>query len=438
MTNWTSQQYCSFVQYHFRVLLAASSPYLFALLAGAVVGLTAWHWGNTPYLAIAFPVLFPCMRGRAGVYAYALGYHACTVYGLMGFASAWFNDSILMGAVSWFMLSTLAAVVWPIFVSGDKSKSAVSTAITTSLAMVAGLLPPFALVLDGHPLPAWGYVLEGWGFLGVAVAIVATGVCAGLVRHTRGLLIQRHLLILGLTLCGAAGATSPIPEFKPPRGVVGVDTYFGKPPAGDMEQVERYGEVRRTIKQVTEEGQIGEVAQVLVFPENTMNLDDPALDFMVSSEVVAPLKWAGKSAVVGKIGRGKDGHYRNQAVLISPGNPSVVVDQRQPAMLSMWRPWHSEHFSSDWFRDTRIDLSNGEVARVIICYEEYIPAIFLIDELKGGHTMAVVMTSNWSATDPRLPEVQRLHSLGMLKMFDRAAVRSVNYPGSFNPSGQSF
>ncbi len=398
--------------------------------------MAAWHWGNTPYIAIAFPILFPCMKGRAGVYAYAFGYHACTVYGLMSFASAWFNDSIVMGALSWFMLAALASVVWPLFVSGDKSNSAWRTALSTSLAMVAGLLPPFALVLDGHPLPAWGYVLEGWGFLGVAVAITATGACAGLVRYTNGMLMQRHLLIVGLALTWAAGAASLTPEFKAPKGVVGVDTYFGKPPAGDMEQVERYGAVSKAIRQVSEQGQVGESAQVLVLPENTMNVDDPALDFMVSSEVVAPLKRAEKSAVIGKIGVDIDGHFLNQAVFISPGKPNVIVDQRQPAMLSMWRPWHAQHFSMDWFRDTRIEMGNGEVARVLICYEEYIPAIFLIDEIRGGHSMAAIISSNWSATDRRLPEVQRLHSLGMLKLFDRAAVRSVNYPKIFKTSGE--
>ena len=371
------------------------------------------------------------MRGRAGVYAYAFGYHAFTVYGLMGFASAWFNDSMLMGALSWFALSALAAVVWALFQAGDRSKSPLRAGISASVAMIAALVPPFALVVAGHPLAAWGFVLQSWGFVGVAVAILGTGAATGLVHYARGMALQRHLLIVCLTVLAVAGAASASPEFTAPEGVAGIDTYFGKPPAGDMEQVVRYGEVRKLIREVSGPGQSAEGAQVLVLPENTMNVDDPALEFMISSEVVAPLKRAGKSAVIGKIGMDSEGHYLNQAVLISPGNPNVVVDQRQPAMLSMWRPWHSEHFTMDWTRDTRIDLGNGEVGRVLICYEEYIPAIYLIDEFRGGHTTAVIMSSNWSAADPRLPEVQRLHSLGMLKLFNRSAVRSVNYPSTF-------
>ncbi|WP_207384616.1 hypothetical protein, partial [Comamonas thiooxydans] len=66
--------------------------------------------------------------------------------------------------------------------------------------MSAGLLPPFALVLDGHPLVAWGYLLQGWGFTGVGVAIVGTGIVAGLVFEARGMALHSHLLIVGLSL----------------------------------------------------------------------------------------------------------------------------------------------------------------------------------------------------------------------------------------------
>ena len=112
MTTWTSKPFCSYALHHCREYLATSRAYLFALFAGAAIGMAAWHWGNTPYIAIAFPILFPCMKGRAGVYAYAFGYHACTVYGLMSFASAWFNDSIghFRGSCSlrWLLLSGLS------------------------------------------------------------------------------------------------------------------------------------------------------------------------------------------------------------------------------------------------------------------------------------------------------------------------------------------
>ncbi|KGH23015.1 hypothetical protein P606_13355 [Comamonas thiooxydans] len=371
------------------------------------------------------------MHGRAGVYVYAFGYHASTVYGLMGFASAWFNDSWLMGAISWGLLSGLAATVWPIFSSGNKAKSSLVAGVSAAVGMSAGLLPPFALVLDGHPLVAWGYLLQGWGFTGVGVAIVGTGIVAGLVFEARGMALHSHLLIVGLSLLAVAGAASAVPEYRTVDGGVGIDTYFGKPPSNDAEQVERYGEIRQTIRSVSDLGKPGADAHVLVLPENTTSLDDPALDFMVSSDVLRPLQRAGKSAVVGKIGQNKDGEYLNQAVFLSPGRREVVIEQRQPAMLSMWRPWSKEHFPLDWSRDTRIDLGNGEIGRVLICYEEYIPALFLMDEFRGEHSMAIIMSSNWSATDHRLPEVQRLHSLGMAKLFDRPAVRSVNYPRSF-------
>lgn len=382
-------------------------------------------------MALVFPILFVCMPGRVGVYAYAFGYHAATVYGLMGFAAQWFNDSLFMGAVSWALLSALASVVWPLLVVGVESRSALHAGVSIAVSIVLAMLPPFALVLDGHPLVAWGYVLEGWGFIGVAVAIGLTGLIGGLLYKLRSSVLREHLLVVSVTLLGVAGAAAEVPDFKQPEGVVGVDTYFGRPPMNDHEHVERLAEIRKVINEASSENGVAKDAQIIVLPENTLNLDDSAFDFALQSEVIRPLLRAGKSAVVGKLAKSPDGTYLNQAALISSGEQQQVINQRQPAMLSMWRPWHKEHFSLDWFRDTRIQVDQDRVARVMICYEEYIPALFLLDEMQGGHDMLLLISSNWSAIDPKLPEVQRLHALGMAKMFGREVARSINYPKSF-------
>lgn len=412
---------------HCRDLYRASKTYLLSLIFGAAIGAAAWQAGNVPIAAIAFPMLFPLQRGRCGVYAYACGYHATTVYGLMGFAAGWFGDSLLMGAVAWSLLAMLASIVWPLFIKGTGSSTAFRSGLGVAMGMLVGLLPPFAMVLDGHPVVAWGYLLEGWGFIGVALAISISGIGAATVHAMRDWVLQTHLLAALLAVLAVAGVAHDIPAYKAVNGVVGVDTYFGRPPATDDEQVERFSAVKRVLQKTVGEGGVGEHASVLVLPENTMNLDDPALDFLVDSEVLRPLKRAGKSAVIGKLAQGQTG-YLNQAAVIEDGEIRATVDQRQPALLSMWRPWAAEHFPLDWSRNTGFEIARGRVGRVLVCYEEYIPALFMLDELHGGHDFTVIMSSNWSATGARLPEVQRLHSLGMAKMFNRPVVRAVNYP----------
>lgn len=367
------------------------------------------------------------MRGRLGVYLYAFAYHAMTVYGLMGFAAGWFNDSLLMGVISWFGLSMLGSLVWSVFNRGSVENSLWKTVRGVLLSLVVSLLPPFAYFIAGHSLVAWGFILQGWGFVGVAVALGLTVAMAAGLSKWRSTAIARSVCALVVTLLLIAGAVTPYQDFQTPQGIVGMDTYYGAPPQNDDQHVERFAAVKAQINDAVAPGGVAESAQVIVLPENTMNVDDPALDFMVRSEVLLPLSYAQKSAVVGKMAQTNDG-YKNQAALLSDGVIGETVDQRQPAMLSMWRPWAKEHFPLDWTRDSALTLADGRVGRVLICYEEYIPAIFLIDELAGGHDMAIILSSNWSATTQRLPEVQRMHSLGMSKLFGREAVRAVNYP----------
>lgn len=426
MSTWTYQRLRSSVKLHCPEIPKEAYRDVLGFIIGALIGLFAWHLGNAPVAAIAFPFLFPLMRGRRGVYIYALGYHLAVVYGLMGFAATWFNDSQVMGAVAWFSLGLLASVVWPIFIAGSSQNSPVKSALQVCAGMLCSLLPPFALVLDGQPIVAWGYILPGWGFAGVAFAFCFTALVCAFMTWVRtagyrvyaitGLLLQ--LIALGLLL--------PEQDYAKPSGVIGIDTYLGKPPTNDDEHVERFSEIRKIITRSNTSVRLKGGASVIVLPENTLNLDDAALDFMIASDVLRPLKRVEKDAVIGKLGY-ENGQYLNQAVFISNGAIKQTVNQRQPAMLSMWRPWSKEHFSLDWSRDTKIDLGNGLVGRVLFCYEEYIPALFMLDELRGGHAMEIIISSNWSASDPRLPEVQRLHSLGMSKLFARPVVRSVNY-----------
>ena len=426
MSTWTFQRSRSSAKQHCQELPSESYHDFLGFCIGALIGLVAWHWSNAPIAAIAFPFLFPLMRGRRGVYIYALGYHLAAVYGLMGFASTWFNDSLVMGAVAWFCLGLLASLVWPIFISGRAQNLPVKSALQVCAGMLCSLIPPFALVLDGQPLSAWGFILPGWGFAGVVFAFCCTGVVCAFMTWVKKAGYRVYASAALLCQLFALGLLMPAQDYAKPAGVIGIDTYFGKPPSNDGEHVERFAEIRKIISKTNTSERHIAGASVIVLPENTLNLDDPALDFMITSDVLRPLKRVEKAAVIGKLGY-ENGQYLNQAVFISNGAIKQTVNQRQPAMLSMWRPWSKEHFTLDWSRDTKIDLGNGLVGRVLFCYEEYIPALFMLDELRGGHAMEIIISSNWSASDPRLPEVQRLHSLGMSKLFARPVVRAVNY-----------
>jgi hypothetical protein len=403
---------------------------IIAAAAGVLLGFTAWQVGQAPLVAILFPVLIPLMPGRVGVFVYAAGYHMGCVYGLMEFAANWFEGDYLVGMLSWVGLSLSAAVAWAALNSGTRCRSVLACGSLVGAAFVLALLPPFANVTPGHPLVAWGFVLRGFGFLGVLLALLSTSALVILVAWLRGRPRVGPKLTLGVSaLFGALVAASvmmPNQNFDVPAGVVALDTFYGAPPANDDLYVERLARVQSDLRRAMRPGGVAHEAQVIVLPENTLSVEDPAFDYAIKTFLIKPIQRADKAVVVGKIKATNDG-LRNQAALIYEGSQLQAVDQRQPAMMSMWRPWANEHYSLDWFRESGIRLPDGRTARVVICYEEYIPAIYLIDELRGGHSLTIFMSSSWAASRWRLTEVQRLHAVGMSMLFGRAAVRAVNY-----------
>jgi hypothetical protein len=133
-------------------------------------------------------------------------------------------------------------------------------------------------------------------------------------------------------------------------------------------------------------------------------------------------------AVVGREVTQEDGTRLNQALYLSPSGAEQIVNQSNPALLSMWAPWRKDRFTIDWTRDNRLYFDGGAVARVVICYEEFLPFIFLRDEWRGGHDVVLAMANAWPTSDVTLSAVQIAHTEGMAKLFGRKVVRSENRP----------
>ena len=392
------------------------------LVAGAALGVFAWGEGRTAIAALLLPLALSLVGGRLNVYLFAFAYHLAVLRGAVDFIGHWF-DSSSMGLFAWLTFGVVGAIPWALawWVNPDRPWTRGASAVAGFL---LSLLPWFAVLQGGHPIYRWGFMLQGWGWFGIALALAFTWGMA-CIKETK----QRAMLLaVALAGLGLISVTQERIETRAAGPFIAANTKWGAPPKNDDATIDRYSAVSEVLKNVGSKKL--DPQPVLVFAETTLGRYDSTFEFAHKSLLKLPARLYSISAVVGREFKGKNGEMLNQAVFINSDGTEQVVNQRQPALLSMWSPWKKESFSIDWLRDTKIQINKDFLARVVICYEEFLPFITLLDEWRGGHDVALVMANAWPTTDTALRHVQATHTEGMARLFSRKIVRSENTPST--------
>lgn len=392
------------------------------ILTGWLLGALAWDGQGAPALAVLVPVAAVLARTRLWAYLYWVGYHLAVVRALPAYAEAWF-DSPLPGTVSWVLLGLVCAVPWTLLWTRSESQDKVL--VMGILGFLLTLLPPVAAVAPGHPLVGWGFILQGWGWGGLCIGALITGYAAARARAVKPTVAFGAILIAGLLLFAWGKSVAPLPMRS--VGILhSVGTHFGKPPANDEEKVARLENVGQIVRRLAANPDFA--GSILVFPETTLGSYDDTFAPVLRGEVLAPAREAGIHLVLGMEIKNRSGQRYNVATLFSPDESMQVVAQRQPAVVSMWAPWRAGSFTADWGRDTTLRIGKDLVFRVVICYEEFLPFVHLLDEIRGRYLAKVVMSNSWAAGTMGLPMVQRQHTEGMARLFGRTVVRAENLP----------
>jgi hypothetical protein len=405
---------------------------IYPAFVGASIGWISWGWSHSPMFAIWVIPLAYKLRSRWSVFFYAAGYHGATSGFLPNFASNWFHSSIA-GIGLWAALTVLCAIFWA--AAWTKSEKPETVFVVPVLAFVASTLPPIALVLCGSPLPAWGYAMQGFGWLGVAGALIGTGLLSVALRCKRlPILFPRCVPgLVDLSLFGLIATTLIVSMLQTRNDgrvlehAVGVKTNWGSQPQTDFEvisRIEKIGKITRAMAGGDDD------ARLLVFPETILGRYDASFDAVLDREVVRPAKQAGQFVIVGMDRLNPDGRtLSNAAMLIRPDGTVQIVGQRQPSPVSMWRPWSEQgHYPADWLSNNVVELVPGFSARVMFCYEEYLPILHLINEAKDSHQLIVSIANLWAAEGSAASNTQAALTEGMALMFGRPFLRSENGP----------
>jgi hypothetical protein len=173
----------------------------------------------------------------------------------------------------------------------------------------------------------------------------------------------------------------------------------------------------------------------VVFPEGILGLYDPSLYTVLKVALLNKSRQAGQTVVIGTDLQTSKREFQTVAVVFKPDGTSTYIASRQAPPVSMWAPWSPyRHYPSNWFADNTIGISKGIRARIMFCYEEYLPFLTLIDEAMYDQNLVITMSNLW-ASNSRLPNtIQAAHTQGMALLFGKQWVRSVNMPKAGPPA----
>jgi len=399
---------------------------LLAFAGGIALGWLAWGEGRAPALAALLPILVALAGNRPQAFAIGAGYALGVLRYTPAFIGGWFDGSLLVGGAALATFMLVSGFVWCL--GWSSSSRPWRRALAIMVASGIALMPPAAIAVPGHPMIAWGSILPGSGWSGVAASfilpaafIMAHQALSVRVGAAKALVL---VLVIACALVALGYAQARIAPSVGPSGIVAVTTHWGK--TGDTDDV-----LRRIIAMGEMSERLAQSHQptVVIWPESIIGRYDKSLYPWFVEHLLEPAVRDGQTHVVGIDLPLAGGLFENAAVAFYPDGSSAVAVARQPAPLSLWRPWRtSETFVADWTANNILVLNNGLRAALIFCYEEYMPILYLINELRDRPDVYIALANTWAERNPVGAQIQSQHSLGIARLFGRPYVKAENRP----------
>lgn len=407
-----------------RALIRPAGAAILALVAGASLGVLAWGEGRAPVAAIALPVLLAQCRTRSQAFWLAAGYAGGVLRYTATFISGWFDGNVAVGAAAVAAYMAITGAAWCI--GWSRSRHPGVRAAAMLLAWFIALVPA-GVGAPGHPLLAVGFLFPGTGWLGVAWSAVICALAGAMAPWARGRarpsLAGSAALVVGLAAVGVALGNQPGMQ-GPRAGLEPVSTSWGRLTTED-ETLDRMQRMRPLVSAARE--------PVQVWPESVIGTWRPSFYSAFDLEVLSVARRAGRTLVVGMDMPVKGERYLNAAVAFFPDGSSQTAVARQPAPLALWRPWASrDTFIASWRASNMLDLGETRAA-LIFCYEEYVPVLYLLNELRDRPTAYVALANTWAARQRGAAAIQTWHSYAMARLFGRPYVKAENMPGALLP-----
>ena len=350
------------------------------------------------------PALFPVINrySRLIIISFALGASALAfkpIGDVLG------QDALLSQISACILLGIVTAVPW-LAVSGAGRQRL----ITSIVACLIAILPPFGTIAAPNPYMAAGYLFPGTGILGLvllASLIILPFQLKGVLR-----------IIFWVTLVAISVMSNIIyDEPIPPAGWVGLKTTFEDQGINPIN--ERNKRSRALIAQITTELDNGK--KVIIAPESVLGLRTAGLKSQLKL-IAARAKRNDAIILVGVIEE-IDDHYEN-SLLIFGAKPDRY-NARQPVPFVMWKPWLKTGFTSHWFDSGVYKIADKRTA-ILICWEEWVPWPMFLSSFYKPEVILSTSNHGWTSEGQYMWDKQTVSAKAISRLYGLPIVRAVN------------
>lgn len=376
------------------------------IIMATVIGVIGWSGEPLELpLAMLFPALWAVARRRTIAALVAAAYFLGASRGLPQGVANFYGSDIWPGLFLWLVASlAFVAVHALLWTSRPGGWSAARFALAAALMAV----PPFGMVGWAHPLTAAGVLFPGWGWPGLAAAVV------GLIMMTTRAWPFVAVVLGGIWLWSAATWTAP----PLPDRFRGVDLDMGQSLGRDG-TLERQRELIASVMRVGEQG-----ARIVVLPESALGFWTPSVE-QLWREALAN----GDVAVIAGAAVIDPQGYDNVLVAISADKAGILYRERVPVPVSMWQPWRrligqAGGARAHLFANPTVELGGQRIAP-LICYEQLVVWPILRSMLQQPD--AIVATGNgWWTAGTSIVAIQNASTIAWARLFGVPLVTAFN------------
>ncbi len=348
------------------------------VLSAAILGWFAWgsfDVGWVQSVALLMPVIWAAAPSRIHAGLIVMAYTSAASRGLISGIAVYFDTYLVYGFLLWLAANVLPGLAG--FVCWHASLQKRVFLIPVLLLVL--ILPPVGLVGWAHPLSVTGWLMPGFGWVGLVLAVVFMMLLSYKAPVRNGLIAVVPMMFVSVLL------------FEPVREPVqwqGYNTHF------------HFGASRHVIQNPMQDiqrhwalqDQVDAKHSVHVFPETVGGLWNQ----YAAQEWQRFLESKDSIVLLGVIEPRVDGRQNNALVQVTQKGAEIVYRQRLPMPIGMWRPWAHDSTAPQWLQQESISMIAGIKSAIVMCYETTLMWPILHSLLRDPEVIVAVASTWWA------------------------------------------
>jgi len=363
---------------------------LFIVLSGSLIGYIAWNFtislvGLTSLIYIAYFFIDKRQHLFLLLFSYALFSSYGMLFGLIDF----YVSGYIIGFFLWITAALFTTLPWILLWSKNKYKHF----YLFPFVLLLSILPPVGFFNGASPLLSAGIFFPSTGYWGILFYILFIELIAFLGLYYIHGVKKWILTILGILFLsyGQCHQSTFSNAFIYP-----IDTQYSFIDNNRFSALQRQKELVKKANNIQ--------GNIVLFPEHILGEFRP-----VDLSVWKTLKKK-KTVLAGAHIYTKDRKYYDNVILkITRKSYEVVYRQRLPVPVAMWKPYRNEGANTYLTNPYKTEKIEGEKLAFMICYELFIPYIYL-QTMYDKPDYLVAVTNLWWSSSPIIDKIQK-HSL---------------------------